>query len=158
MALHLVRHALSADRPSWTLDDVLRPLADAGTRQAHVLATSSGIGEGSRVFSSPAQRCIDTVAPLARRRGIEVEIEDLLYEGNGAGVLGALRDAMRTTRGAVVACTHGDVLAALLNALVYEDDLQLPDEVRWQEASTWVIDHDADARATAATYRGLTIA
>ncbi|HVE95338.1 MAG TPA: phosphoglycerate mutase family protein [Acidimicrobiales bacterium] len=159
MTLHLVRHALSADRPSWTLDDRLRPLADAGTRQAHLLAQTTRLDSDVRVVSSPARRCIDTVAPLARRIGVEVETDELLYENNGAAALPSLRAALRAAPNAtVVACTHGDVLPALLGALVEEDRLHLPEQLRLVEACTWVIEHDNQGRATAAEYRAVTTA
>ena len=133
---------------------MLRPLADAGTRQAHVLAASSVLDPAMRVFSSPARRCVDTVAPLARRAGVQVEIDELLYEGRGSAALEGLRGALRSAPSAsIVACTHGDVLASLLNALVHEDGLVLPDSVRWAEASTWIIDFDDAGAASAATYR-----
>ena len=132
---------------------MLRPLADEGTRQAHLLATSSRLGTGTRVLSSPARRCVDTVAPLARRLGVTVEIEDLLYEDNGAAALGLLRNALGAeSTAAVVACTHGDVLPALLNTLAEEDGLRLPADLRCEVASSWVIDWDKDGQALGAEY------
>lgn len=97
------------------------------------------------------------MAPLARRLGVPVETDELLYEGNGAAALSGLRAALRAGPDErVVACTHGDVLPALLGALVEEDGLRLPDQLRLVEASTWVIDHDDGGRATAATYVAVT--
>ena len=64
----------------------------------------------TRVLSSPYDRCVQTVEPLAEELGVGIEIDDRLAEGAGRGpaleLLGALEDA--------VACTHGDIVEEVL--------------------------------------------
>lgn len=154
MTLLLVRHGLAVPRHTWPEGDELRPLSDEGTRQAHALVALAGAGTATAVLSSPARRCVDTVAPLARRVGLPVEQLGLLAEGQGGAALRAVRDRLiGDAPTAVVACTHGDVVGAILAALVHHDGLELPHELRIEEASAWVIEHDPDGRATSCRYR-----
>jgi 2,3-bisphosphoglycerate-dependent phosphoglycerate mutase len=55
-----------------------RPLTERGMRDADALADSLAAIMPARVYSSPYRRAIQTVEPIARRHGLEVElIEDL---------------------------------------------------------------------------------
>jgi len=109
----LIRHASAGERAAWLGDDGLRPLDEHGREQARMLAERLVEHGITRILSSPAVRCVDTVAPLAGALGLNVEIEAALAEG-------ALReDALRLllqSRDGAAFCTHGDVLAELLGA------------------------------------------
>jgi phosphohistidine phosphatase SixA len=84
------------------------------------------------VHASPARRCIDTVAPLARALGRDVVVLDELYEGMGLAVLPQIRAAAGTT----VWCSHGDVLDDLLDAFGVRE------RPRFKKAAAFVIDGD----------------
>ena len=71
---------------------------------------------------SPYVRCVETVEPLATVLGLRLEHDDHLGEGMGSAAAELLRED------GVVACTHGDVVDALLDidlrkgaAVVLED-------------------------------------
>ena len=81
MTLYLVRHAKAGSRSSWDGDDRLRPLTKMGRREAEGIADLLRDAPLERVLSSPYVRCTETVAPLAARRGLEVEEHDALAEG-----------------------------------------------------------------------------
>jgi phosphohistidine phosphatase SixA len=75
-----------------------------------------------RVLSSPYVRCLQTVAPL----GLEIVPDDRLAEGAPAE---ATLNLLRTVEDAV-ACTHGDVIEAVVGhslpkggAVLLDDDL-----------------------------------
>lgn len=130
----LVRHAVAVARRSWSGDDALRPLDDRGRRQAAGLAGLLAPFGATRVLSSPAVRCVDTVAPL----GLAVEVDDDLFEGRFAPAEALVRSLLEAG-GTAVACSHGDVIPALLDAFA----------VRWekcQKGSTWVLEADGSAR------------
>ena len=109
MSVVLLRHASAGDRDGWEGDDALRPLDGRGRRQALTLRKTLGRDVG-RVVSSRYVRCIETVVPLACDLERTIEIDARLAEGADASdalVLLAELDGG-------VACTHGDVVVALL--------------------------------------------
>ena len=73
MTLVLVRHASAGDRHEWDGDDRLRPLDKKGRKQAARLLDVLADVTVRRIVSSPYLRCVQTVEPLARARGLEVE-------------------------------------------------------------------------------------
>jgi phosphohistidine phosphatase SixA len=76
----LVRHASAGDRYEWEDDDRLRPLDERGRRQAIELVELLEQYELTRLFSSPALRCVQTVEPFAQARGFDIEVRDELSE------------------------------------------------------------------------------
>lgn len=133
--IYLVRHARAGDRESWRGDDRLRPLTKGGRRQAEALVELLQEAPITSILSSPYQRCLETVAPVARYRGIPVETSVELGEGPDlAAVLVVLR---RVAAGSVL-CSHGDVILAVLEFLAGQGALR-PAEVQAEKGSTWVL-------------------
>jgi len=110
MSVVLLRHASAGDRVEWTGDDRRRPLDKKGWKQARRLVDELRELGVRRVLSSPYDRCVQTVEPLAEELGVAIEIDDRLAEGAGRDaaleLLGGLED--------VVACTHGDIVDEVL--------------------------------------------
>jgi 8-oxo-dGTP diphosphatase len=128
MTIVLLRHASAGDRHRWLGDDALRPLDERGRTQALELRDRLVSGGVERVVSSPSVRCVETVAPLAAALGIAVETDDRLAEG--ADPAGA-RELLTDLSSGSVACTHGDVIAAVTGeflkkgaAFVLDDELR----------------------------------
>ena len=111
MIVYLVRHARAGRRSDWEGDDRLRPLDERGRRQAEALDAQLAGRDFRRIVSSPFDRCVQTVAPLAQSRGLAIERNEALAEGAGnkAG-LGLMRGAGEP----IVACVHGDLIEELL--------------------------------------------
>lgn len=106
MSLLLIRHASAGDPAEWEGDDRRRPLDDRGRRQAEALVEALAGFEIDRIVSSPYLRCVQTVEPLARARGLEVELDEAL----GADRLEDVPLVLQRLRGQNAAvCTHGDV-------------------------------------------------
>ncbi len=106
----LIRHA-SAGLPSdWAGEDALRPLDGLGRVQAAGLPEDLAAFPLLRILSSPAVRCVETVAPLALNRGLVVERRPELAEGSNPADVVAL---IRGVGGSAALCTHGDVLYEL---------------------------------------------
>ena len=111
-AVILIRHASAGHRERWSGDDRERPLDERGWRQAEAFVHSLAGYEIERILSSSLVRCVQTVEPLARELGIEIEKRGELTEGATREEALALVDEVR---GAGVAlCTHGDVVLELL--------------------------------------------
>lgn len=118
----LLRHASAGHRHDFEHDDHLRPIDARGRRQAEDLVELLRPFEVRRVLSSHYVRCVQTVEPLAEALGLEVELDDRLKEGEGAGAAPLLKED------GVLCCTHGDIVEALLGhglkkgaAVVLED-------------------------------------
>jgi len=76
----LIRHAWAGERSEWEGDDRRRPLDERGRRQSEELVELLAPYELARILSSPYDRCVQTVEPLAAARGVEVELNEALAE------------------------------------------------------------------------------
>lgn len=141
MRIVLVRHAEAGRRSEWAGDDRLRPLSPKGRLQAQSLVGTLGGLSPSLVGSSPALRCVETVAPLAESLGLTVELLSWLSEGSGSRATSSLRSVK-------VDClfsTHGDVIEEVLRSLVGTDGLRVPSGLRWEKSSAWVLEKKGDS-------------
>lgn len=146
MRLFLIRHAQAGDRTN-SQRDRFRPLTPKGHRRAEELAAILGHQGVARVLSSPATRCWQTVAPLAKAAGVEVEEVDELWEGSSLDDVFALFDELVVP--VVVACSHGDIIPEVVDAL---HRAGVPVTGRGcEKGSIWVLDHDG-RQWTAASY------
>jgi len=111
----VVRHACAGHKEDWDGDDDdARPLDPAGATQAEALAAIVAAEGPTRLLSSPARRCIDTLAPLAAALGLEVEVEPALRRATGVELVRLL--AADEHDGAAL-CTHGEVMEPALPVL-----------------------------------------
>ncbi len=134
--IHVVRHAHARARARWAADDACRPLSATGTRQAAALADRLEARGVTALMTSPALRCRATLEPLAARLGLALVEADFLAEGSsGRACLDGLLAAAPGT-GALVACTHGDVILALLE-LLEEDGVPLTGAPAVPKGGTW---------------------
>lgn len=138
MALYLVRHAKAGSRDKWEGDDRERPLTRNGRAQADGLVALFAGSPVTRLVSSPYVRCVQTLEPLARARGLAVELDARLAEGSALVDALALLDELDD--GAVL-CSHGDVIPDVIAALERRgtDINGVPD---WRKGATWVIAPD----------------
>jgi 8-oxo-dGTP diphosphatase len=149
LSLFVVRHAKAGSRHDWAGDDdAERPLTKSGRRQADALAERlAGAGIGG-LWSSPYVRCMQTLAPLAARLGMDVVADDRLAEG--APFEPVLSMLAQVPDGAVL-CGHGDLIPELIAALDRRGTTLLarPD---WRKAALWVLDEpDATGHVATAT-------
>lgn len=149
--LHLVRHADAGSRGTWVGNDFERPLDDFGRRQAEAIAAALAERPVRRILSSPAVRCVDTVAPLGRALGLPVEALDELAEGVYAADAFELLASLIEAEGDSVLCSHGDVIPGMLWVIV-RHGLFIPDLGRCKKGSIWELEV-TDGRISSATYR-----
>ncbi|HYM51581.1 MAG TPA: phosphoglycerate mutase family protein [Candidatus Limnocylindrales bacterium] len=149
MSIYLVRHAKAGERDEWDGDDRLRPLSMAGLAQAERIADSLASYPIRRIISSPYRRCVETVAPLARRLRLRVEEDRGLAEG--AGIEPALRLIRSLSGTSAVLCTHGDVVQELLEHLAAQGVVDRQHARQMAKGSTWVLD-ERGGRLSGATY------
>ena len=141
---YLVRHAHAGDKRAWTGPDRLRPLSAPGRREAHGLLVQLRDYRITRILSSPAVRCLETVEPLARRRGLPVEAAEVI----GSMPPTLLAPLLDPAADEAVVCSHGELIGAALIRLVGERFEG--DTLSWPKGSTWVLkvteDRIQDAR------------
>jgi len=135
-----VRHAKAGDRDEWEGDDRLRPLTKSGHKQAEGIAEQLQDVIIRRVLSSPYLRCVQTVEPLARARGLSVELNDGLAEGAGIQPILALVRQLRGQDAAL--CTHGDVMQEVVEHLVRQGAVKPSQAQSLEKGSTWVLEEE----------------
>jgi broad specificity phosphatase PhoE len=141
--VYLVRHAHAGKKSAWLGPDLARPLSPEGRGQAAGLVDQLAGREVSRLLSSPAVRCLQTLRPLAARLGLPIEpVERLGVAAAGDDVLELL--AGPALQRAVV-CTHGEVIGKVF-AELQQVGLWLSDRPRWPKGSTWALDRDGTGR------------
>lgn len=118
--LVVLRHAKAMSRSDFGEtggSDLERPLADRGRDQAAALVPVLKAFGITRVVSSPATRCIDTVEPFVQRRGLALLVDERLAEGVPAGQVERAVTAAVSTKAPTVVCSHRptipDVYAAV---------------------------------------------
>jgi len=80
MEMILVRHGLPVRRVSEDGSPADPPLSDTGHAQAEAVAEWLAVERIDRVYSSPLRRALETARPLAKRLGLEIEIEPRVSE------------------------------------------------------------------------------
>lgn len=151
MTVWLVRHGKAGDRRKWQGSDESRPLSRGGQRQALELVDGLSAEQPKRVLSSPATRCVETVAPLADAHDLVVEIVDELAEGSDPADALALLVGLGTD---AVACSHGDVILGVLELLARRHVVD--SDCPAAKGSTWVLTVDS-GEVVGARYHGPTV-
>lgn len=151
LVIELFAHMAAGDRRQWTADQDTRPLSELGQRQGQRLCDELAAEPIDALYSSAALRSRQSIEPLAQRFGLPVTILPGLHETEGswlpppawrdrwasneplggAFAAGAGMQALQTMRanhgaGRVAACTHGDILPALIVYLMGAFELDVP--------------------------------
>jgi 8-oxo-dGTP diphosphatase len=116
VTIFLVRHAHAGKRSEWEGDDTARPISSRGAVQTEAVTSLLARRPVKRVVSSPYVRCVQTIEPLAAVAGLSVEVDERLAEGSDTDAAFELLLELDAVHG--VACTHGDLIPALLQRLV----------------------------------------
>lgn len=135
--LFFVRHGNAGNRDKWKKDDRLRPLTKKGRKQAEAIAGNLAQRGIERILTSPYQRCIDTVEPIAAATGAAIEITEALAEGPDVDASYQLIHDLAGTN--AILCSHGDVIPATMNRLMWLG-LELQSRFYCPKASIWEID------------------
>ena len=136
MTIYLVRHAKAGKRSEWHDEDDLRPLSDTGWKQAELLAESLYKLKVTKLISSPATRCFQTLEPLAKKAKLRVEIDKRLYEhGDVADMLEIAEEVEDST----VLSSHGDMIPELIKTLERRG-MKIESKPDWRKASVWVVE------------------
>jgi 8-oxo-dGTP diphosphatase len=137
--VYLVRHAHAGSKGKWEGPDLARPLSAQGRKEALGLTERLGPYPMGRVLSSPAERCLQTVQPLAARLGRPVEPNEALgVDASGTALVELLVDPALER---AVLCTHGEIIGEVFDEL-QQAGIELSDPPRWPKGCTWVLRRD----------------
>lgn len=119
-ALIALRHGKAVSPDAWSGPDASRPLTERGVRQAALAAPALQAWHPRRIVTSPAVRCVATVAPLAATTGIVPKhtpaISQDAHEDGTANVREVIGKRVRSMKTAVL-CSHGPVLPEILREI-----------------------------------------
>lgn len=139
MALLLIRHASAGSRDMFGGDDLERPLDEYGRQQSRSIADQLRDRPISRLLSSPAVRCSQTLGPLAGCLGIGIEIHDALAEGTRIIATVELLRSMAVEPGEVALCSHGDVIPEAISTLI-GDGTSIVGRRSFDKGSVWELE------------------
>jgi broad specificity phosphatase PhoE len=141
--VYLARHAHAGKKAHWQGPDQARPLSAQGRREALGLIDQLRDLPVRRLLSSPAERCLQTVEPLADKLGQPIELREALgVHGTAAEVLELLTSSALDE---AVLCTHGELIREVFGKLEAAG-IELSSPPRWPKASTWVLRRDGRGR------------
>lgn len=140
-----VRHAKAMDRDNWEQDDLLRPLAKKGRKQAKALPAQLEGYRPQAVASADPVRCVSTVEQVARSLGLEVTTDPDLGDGALAHSSRTVMEALVRASSAPVSvvCSQGEVIPAVVNGLAKDADFEVED-LRVKKSSVWVLHFSED--------------
>ncbi len=118
--LIVLRHAKAVSREDWKKADAKRPLAPKGVRQAEALVGPLSSFGVRRIVTSPAERCVATVAPVAAALERRIELTPLIsqdaWEEGRSDARAVVGERVRARKAAVL-CSHGPVLPDILTEI-----------------------------------------
>jgi 8-oxo-(d)GTP phosphatase len=139
--LVLVRHGHAGTKEGWDGDDRLRPLDARGRRQAEHLVEVIVPMVPARLLSSPYLRCLQTMELIAAKTGLAVNEEAALTPNAGADAMACIRELTASEpSGAIVVCTHGEVMGDVLATLAREDGVRLRRRPPGLKGCVWDLD------------------
>lgn len=138
--IYLVRHSKAGERRVWQGEDVDRPLSKTGWKQSQAVARRLSKKKVSSLYASPYVRCMQTLEPLGALVGLPVQAEQRLFEDEP---FEPVLDLINEVKDGAVLCSHGDIILAVINALVRRGmEVETPPD--WGKASVWVLRRKGD--------------
>jgi 8-oxo-dGTP diphosphatase len=122
-ALLVVRHAEAHKRKTWKHDDSERPLSAEGRRTAEDLVPVLAAYGITRVVTSDAVRCVDTVLPYVNAHQAKMRLEPGISEegASDSSLQEIAAEALKSDK-RMALCTHRPVIPRLSAALGFPSE------------------------------------
>jgi len=119
--LVVVRHGQARSRKGWRGADSQRPLKVEGKKQAQALVGVLGAYGVTRVISSDAARCVDTVLPYLNSTRVSIRLDPAFSQDKmqRVGMARQVRQAMQSSK-RIALCSHRPVLPAIFEVIGIE--------------------------------------
>ena len=124
----------------------MRPLSKKGRKQAAELVGVLEPYPMRAIFASDYVRCVETMEPVGRARGLDVNSSIVL--GEGRGLAGLTQFLGEPGMDQIAICTHGDIVWELVEDMVRRHVIKAG-EGGFEKGSTWVIGVDDEVAVTA---------
>ena len=111
-----------------------------GWKQSEAIAKRLAAKGATSLHSSPYVRCMQTLEPLAKRLGVDVEADQRLFEGEPFEPVLELLGEVGT--GAVL-CSHGDIIPDVIRVLARRG-MEVQSTPDWRKGSIWVLKRKGD--------------
>ncbi|MGE5226524.1 MAG: NUDIX hydrolase [Planctomycetaceae bacterium] len=150
--VYLIRHVEAGERATWKREpDELRPVSQAGRRDAERLAETLEDVAFTRLVASPYLRCVQTLEPIADAHGLDIAIAPELNEGQPPAAAEAWVFAAAAD-GPAALSTHGDIVQGVVRSLL-ERDVPVGGDgtVAYAKGGVWRLDV-VDGRVRRMTY------
>ena len=134
--IYLTRHSRAGDKAAWRGKDRKRPLDKKGRKQSIRIAAGLDGHPITRIVSSEAQRCVQTVRPLSFSIRLPIQIDKRLRVDSKAKKVFSLISELEGE--SVVLSTHGEVIELVMNALQAEG-IELDGPRESGKGSIWVL-------------------
>jgi 8-oxo-(d)GTP phosphatase len=151
MLVLLVRHGHAGAKRQWQGDDGFRPLDAQGLAQGAALVRLLAPLAPARILSSPYLRCVQTVTPLSDALGIPIERTSRLVPQAGQAATVLARNVSIDGPGAVVLCTHGEVIHEMQAQLTHDGIPDFGPASPREKGSVWELER-AGRRFSGARY------
>jgi 8-oxo-(d)GTP phosphatase len=121
-----MRHASAGSRLPSPTEDRARSLDPSGRADTRELLVSLAPYAIERVVTSPHVRCVETVEPIARQRGLDVECREALApDGSRVDLLNLLEELPDSA----LVCTHREIFERLFDG-----------EIRCEKGGVWTVE------------------
>jgi phosphohistidine phosphatase SixA len=151
MLVLLVRHGHADAKRQWVGDDSGRPLNGQGLAEARALVRVLAPFAAVRIVSSPFQRCLQSMTPLADALGTSVQSSPSLLPDAGVAAANLALNVSFNGAGSVVLCTHGEIIHDMQARLGVEGISNFNVDSPREKASVWVLER-IDRRFVSASY------
>ena len=138
MTIYLVRHGSAGSRDEDDPDDLERRLDEVGRQQAKLLVEVLAGRAIDEIHSSPAPRCLESVEPLARARGLAVVADATLLEGTDVERSWKIVEQLAAAGRDSVLCSHGDVIPDLVHR-AQQRGMQIRGKSGCSKGSVWAL-------------------
>jgi phosphohistidine phosphatase SixA/8-oxo-dGTP pyrophosphatase MutT (NUDIX family) len=135
--VYLVRHGNAGIRSKWKGPDKQRPLTERGRQQSLGIAEILARHPVTKIVSSPALRCVQSVSTIADHADAEVKTSKRLKEFTPLDKI--YKFLGKLGPGSVVVCSHEGWIGPLLKDLD-QQKVRLRGSRKWPRASIWVLD------------------
>ena len=99
--------------------------------------------EINEIYTSPAERCMSSVLPIAQKKNVSIRvnwsIEEERFAKNKADALETITRIMKAGEGALL-CSHNPVLPHIVKKLIDKFVIEV-DTVSLEPADAWIIHH-----------------
>jgi len=139
--LIILRHTKALERGDWDEEDGLRTLSEIGLDQAQMLIKHLEPFAIEEIYSSDYRRCIQTVTPIAHKRGITVvEVAKLNEESfeTDPQLAISFANALKQDQKNILICSHNPVIPTMLRGIL-NSKLKNKDLIRLEPGDAWIV-------------------